>query len=1055
MGLRTASVRRPRATVMAPALTETAQTRKFNLPSKACLEPASPINNEYPPTYLKDDEKLSLFNVDGDGLSNAIGNLNNLVSTSEKFVLGKHLIESSGASDNIISNSDTIMSVSPSPMGDQDEKMGLQLQKTGLDVSGIHKTPTEMDQLLNNLESVLPETDAAGDLSQNVEDIMQVIKSIESSGQDRLNNIPNELNSESEEVFPITGTDLTNNLSSLEKELLEGVDMMNMTMEDQQDELETVGRQKEIQAQEVLAELQKKHAKIERRLDFLRRRVYKLQSRHMGQHVSGEIAGVYENVHRSLKRTKDSYDMPKQESNYGPVEKHKPMSYGSAKALVRKLEVTTNLQANTASRQRHASKYFGSGSIEVPTFRSNVAGMLTIPSWPSEAKSELQKVAGQLQTQLKLVQEEVDSEATESSSGGESCDEMQIYNNPHQQYLGIQKRAVWKYSTERAAIAARWTWLQAQIADLEYRIRQHTDLHKQIRTNKGAVQLGGTGPPSAVPSSPTTVNGYRGQLPGSSPLTAKVMDNQTAIGGNGSSSEFQYQCSRTRPLVNFRKRKLLQVSGLHAVSKKAARPSTIRCGCVPMSVPCALCTGRTDPTHPRDQPETLSKAEKVALLDPCFHPVFSLPEDVSQHIHLEAIMKTSEWQQKSTRMKTLKILSKPDRLEPKSLDHRVKKLEHRKKYGRLLKPSTMSALSAKIKNKIRGRKPGRHSSLNRLHRKRHPAKDGVGGHLNSSLVDGIDEELESIGNNSNTGTRSLDSPSSSPLLQIQSISGYNRTRNRIQSYDIDNIVIPYSVAASTRVEKLQYKEILTPKWRIAELDLDKPNSKDSNGKDSSQDSDVEDLTDDSVIARHERSEYEEKKRFLSYLKLPIGYGRSRSHKRTDSRAESSGANTPDPMSPHTVEQDIANSPVVSPPATPLSVLQPDEPIPSLPSVAAMRRRTISQSRFAKDKEPKEETTVNVPEEPEVAPYEKRTFPITDEVYEKMLKHMPENHQFIKTNVRAQDSSDCEGGALGYLDRKVDSPDSESTESAIGDGDEDPNDPEWIDMERANRERYKR
>lgn len=35
-----------------------------------------------------------------------------------------------------------------------------------------------------------------------------------------------------------------------------------------------------------------------------------------------------------------------------------------------------------------------------------------------------------------------------------------------------------------------------------------------------------------------------------------------------------------------------------------------------------------------------------------------------------------------------------------------------------------------------------------------------------------------------------------------------------KSYDIDNIVIPYSMAASTRVEKLEYKEIPTPKWRI-------------------------------------------------------------------------------------------------------------------------------------------------------------------------------------------------------------------------------------------------
>lgn len=74
--------------------------------------------------------------------------------------------------------------------------------------------------------------------------------------------------------------------------------------------------------------------------------------------------------------------------------------------------------------------------------------------------------------------------------------------------------------------------------------------------------------------------------------------------------------------------------------------------------------------------------------------------------------------------------------------------------------------------------------------------------------DVVDEEIESISNNSNSGQRSFDSPNSSPLLQMQSIT---HKKSRTDSYDIDNIVIPYSVAASTRVEKLQYKEILTPK----------------------------------------------------------------------------------------------------------------------------------------------------------------------------------------------------------------------------------------------------
>lgn len=61
------------------------------------------------------------------------------------------------------------------------------------------------------------------------------------------------------------------------------------------------------------------------------------------------------------------------------------------------------------------------------------------------------------------------------------------------------------------------------------------------------------------------------------------------------------------------------------MSKKAARPSTIRCGCRPPDAPCALCTGRPDPTHPRDHPDLMTVNERIALLDPAFHPVLSFP----------------------------------------------------------------------------------------------------------------------------------------------------------------------------------------------------------------------------------------------------------------------------------------------------------------------------------------------------------------------------------------------------------------------------------------------
>lgn len=112
--------------------------------------------------------------------------------------------------------------------------------------------------------------------------------------------------------------------------------------------------------------------------------------------------------------------------------------------------------------------------------------------------------------------------------------------------------------------------------------------------------------------------------------------------------------------------------------------------------------------------------------------------------------------------------------------------------------------------KMRGRKPGRHSSLNRMNKKRHSTAKVAMAQLQALAAESVDEEMEALASNSSAAAMKLESPSSSPLLPMQSISGYSR-RNRINSYDIDNIVIPYSVAAATRVEKLQYKEILTPK----------------------------------------------------------------------------------------------------------------------------------------------------------------------------------------------------------------------------------------------------
>ena len=52
------------------------------------------------------------------------------------------------------------------------------------------------------------------------------------------------------------------------------------------------------------------------------------------------------------------------------------------------------------------------------------------------------------------------------------------------------------------------------------------------------------------------------------------------------------------------------------------------------------------------------------------------------------------------------------------------------------------------------------------------------------------------------------------------LSGLRKKKGSSADYDINNIVIPYSIASSTRVERIQYKEIPTPGWRTANDTID-------------------------------------------------------------------------------------------------------------------------------------------------------------------------------------------------------------------------------------------
>lgn len=130
-----------------------------------------------------------------------------------------------------------------------------------------------------------------------------------------------------------------------------------------------------------------------------------------------------------------------------------------------------------------------------------------------------------------------------------------------------------------------------------------------------------------------------------------------------------------------------------------------------------------------------------------------------------------------------------------------------------------------------------------------------------------------------------ESPVPSPLSESSSNGASNltpttpsaplqrRRRSEQHAFDINNIVIPYSIAAN-RIEKPQYKDIITPKWRIyEEFAIPPPDTVKQqimNGSEANMNGNAngvihEDISNSAFEARHTLCESAERKRILSYI----------------------------------------------------------------------------------------------------------------------------------------------------------------------------------------------
>ncbi|XP_023318944.1 KAT8 regulatory NSL complex subunit 1 isoform X2 [Trichogramma pretiosum] len=894
------------------------------------------------------------------------------------------------------------------------------------------------------------------DLGHNVDDILQVIKSMEENDagaeENRLTSegLVGGVSSQSAEGVP----EIFQDSEPFSLNLLSDVDVIGLCSEQLTDQsisvpssssLHHIEQQHDpmlLQQQQESARLnavsqqqtvvEKRQHELERRASFLARRLRKIQSRLVAEHAAEQTGNVLQLAQQSAKKNLID-DLSNLGSKAG-VNRNFPELSGSLSSFLNKLQKSCSAQSNSiAVRQRNTCRYFGAGSKDFngpqqPLGRGTVFGMTQIKL---DGK-ELENVCGPLTSKIKVLQSAYDSECTASSSDCDSCDELQTFNNPHQQHLPVSKRAAWRFAQERAALASRWTWLQAQISELEYKIRHTYEIQKQMRLAKGPVVLEAASPPplqsrvspmtsyddiaSTITSTTTSmVNGFSNLVPNNSPATPGL----NSIGASSSGA------ARTRPLVRsqFRKRKLVRIEGLHEILPKVARPSTIKCHCDGTKSSCIICTGRCEPMagHAHD---TMSVQERIATLDACHHPVLTLRDEVTQSVHFDAVMRSNEWQQKIMRggMRVSKVKDKD------TTERKTKKVSERPKYpASRVRKSTTSLCSEKIKKKVlnstrtRNNKSGttrKRPSAKQQQSQQHQLQSQLQQQPGSALPTPLHTDEDEVGSVLSYSSK-YSSPVASPYnaaisthapdkTTFKERSSSNSHKIRQNSFDIDNIVIPYSVAAATRLEKLPYKEILIPRWR--RCDTEESDVKNGTVQKSNVDKDVEDISEETIRLRHDRSEREETSRFNNSKHLP-SYGRRKS-RRTDSNKPDSGANTPDvAMSPRPASENEATSPAPQPNNHPIEIIAPLVP-----------------------------------------PYEPRRFPLSDADYQQLLAETDTTVRSIPNEIPEIASASPKDDKIELLETEADR-ESDSTESALCDMEgEDPNDPEWTVAEEKETEK---
>uniref|UniRef100_W5MB63 KAT8 regulatory NSL complex subunit 1 like n=1 Tax=Lepisosteus oculatus TaxID=7918 RepID=W5MB63_LEPOC len=534
-------------------------------------------------------------------------------------------------------------------------------------------------------------------------------------------------------------------------------------------------------------------------------------------------------------------------------------------------------------------------------------------SMPSNCSSEIQKFTHYAKAVLSGISEVLDSEATDSSSDEEWDHEIGTKNVP------VSPSCEQRWLIDRSEISSRWTWLQARISELEYKIQQLGDLHRQILSSKGKVILADSQPltdrliqqmlltetadllstardnkaPAEVkdlsseldfemePSSPThllrnierqqsaqlteIVNSLMPPLnfsPTSSPVSkASRWKGQTKWGSHSTcvapehTAKKRRVCkrkqklphmsntwvsARTRPLQTYHRRRLFVLdtpwhSSQEFFFSSSKTPCYSSCD-HPAVCSKSACVRESVITR-------MTKTEQMGLLESSFHPVLSLSSDIPIPLHFQAVLHHEDW------------VNRPVAVNPVEKEDISSPDFTRTSEGRILGFITSPY------NKSR-------SGNVKTHRQRRQEKETYQSdrrRLMETLAEvslHISKLHEKLFLSQLLDTSCYFTPTPEVdiffLLPQSSFQLMRRLRTEC-FYDIDNIVIPMSLAATTKVEKLQYKDILTPSWRVVDTQCwEKKQGEMEEGLQ------IEEFSDEAISSRHMKYEEKEKARWSSW-----------------------------------------------------------------------------------------------------------------------------------------------------------------------------------------------